>query len=114
MDRIYPLALSTMPTKITIIYDNPTDPEVFEAGYAQGQVELAKKLPGLVRIETSKIWPKEDGSPTPAYRMVDLYFPNYDTASAAVTTAEAAALFPSILGLATGGVRIVFAHLEES
>ena len=28
-----------MTTKITIIYDNPTDPEAFEAGYAAGQVE---------------------------------------------------------------------------
>src|SRR3978361_1106068 len=103
-----------MPTKITVIYDNPTDPTAFEAGYADGQVALAKKLPGLQRIETSKVWPKEDGSPTPAYRMVDLYFADYDSASAAVTTAEAGELFPSIFGLATGGVRILFADIEES
>ena len=103
-----------VPTKITVIYDNPTDPEAFEAGYAAGQVELAKKLPGLQRIETSKVWPKEDGSLPPAYRMVDLYFPDYDTASAAVATPEAAALFPSILGLATGGLRIFFADVEEA
>jgi len=102
-----------MPTKITVIYDNPTDPDAFEAGYA-GQVEMARKLPGLQRLEASKVWPKEDGAATPAYRMLDLYFPDYDTASAAVTTAEAAALFPSIFGLATGGLRIVFADIEES
>jgi uncharacterized protein (TIGR02118 family) len=102
-----------MPTKITVIYDNPTDPAEFEAGYA-GQVDLARKLPGLQGIETSKVWPKEDGSPTPAYRMVDLYFADYDAASAAVATPEAAALFPSILGVATGGLRIVFADIEES
>jgi hypothetical protein len=35
-------------------------------------------------------------------------------ASAAVTTAAAAALFPGILGIATGGLRIVFADIEES
>src|ERR1700712_4362310 len=103
-----------MPTKITVIYDNPTDPAAFEAGYAGGQVALAKALPGLQSLETSKVWPKEDGSPTPAYRMVDLYFPDYDTASAAVATAEAAALFPSIFGLATGGVRILFSEGEEA
>jgi uncharacterized protein (TIGR02118 family) len=102
-----------MPTKITVIYDNPTDSAAFEAGYA-GQAELVRRLPGLQRIEASKVWPKEDGSPTPAYRMVDMYFPDYDTACAAVTTAQAAALFPSIFGIATGGVRIVFADIEES
>jgi uncharacterized protein (TIGR02118 family) len=103
-----------MPTKITVIYDNPNDAAAFEAGYAEGQVALAKALPGLVSFESSKVWPKEDGSPTPAYRMIDLYFPDYDTAGAAVSTAEAAALFPSIFGLATGGVRILFSDVEES
>jgi uncharacterized protein (TIGR02118 family) len=102
-----------MPTKITVIYDNPTDPAAFESGYAES-LALATSLPGLQRIETSKVWPKEDGSPTPAYRSVDLYFADYDAASAAVTTPEAGALFPSIFGLATGGVRILFSDIEES
>jgi uncharacterized protein (TIGR02118 family) len=101
-----------MPTKITVIYDNPTDPAAFEAGYAGTQVALAKALPGLTRIETSKVWPKEDGTETPAYRMMDLYFDSYESASAAVTTPEAAALFPS--SLASGGVRTAFADIEES
>lgn len=103
-----------MPTKITVIYDNPTDPAAFESGYADGFVEAAKRLPGLQRIETSKVWPKEDGSPTPAYRMVDLYFADYDAASAAVTTPEAGELFPTIFGLGTGGLRILFSDIEES
>jgi len=103
-----------MPTKITVIYDNPTDPDDFEAGYAQGQVALAKALPGLIPFESSKVWPKEDGSATPAYRMLDLYFPDYDTASAAVATEQAGALFPGIFSLATGGVRILFSDIEES
>ena len=101
-------------TKITVIYDNPTDPAAFEAAYGAEQLEAARKIPGHIRFEASKVWPKEDGSPTPAYRMVDLYFSDYDTASAAVTTPEAAALFPSIFGLATGGVRVLFSDIEES
>lgn len=103
-----------MPTKITLIFDNPTDPAAFEAGYAGGLVELAKSLPGRTRIETSKVWPKEDGTPTPAYRMLDLYFPDYDTASAAVATPQAGELFPAVFGLATGGLRILFSDVEES
>jgi uncharacterized protein (TIGR02118 family) len=103
----------TMPTKITVIYDNPTDSEAFEAAYAE-QVPLAKALPGLQRMETSKVWPKEDGSATPAYRMIDLYFTDYDAASAAVKTPEAGAFIPTIFGLATGGVRLLFSDIEES
>lgn len=103
-----------MPTKIAVIYDNPVDPEAFETTYADGQVALARALPGVQRIETSKVWPKEDGTATPAYRMVDIYFADYAAASAAVATPEAGALFPSIFELATGGVRILFADVEET
>lgn len=101
-----------MPTKITFIYDNPTDPEAFESGYAEN-LALAKALPGITKVETSKVWPKEDGTATPAYRSVDLYFTDYDSASAAVATEAAGALFPNVFGLATGGVRILFSDIEE-
>ena len=102
-----------MTTKITIIYDNPEDPEAFEAAYPD-QLALARKLPGVQRIESAKVWPKEDGTATPAYRLLSMSFADYATASEAVTTAEAGALFPSVVQLATGGVRIVFTDIEEA
>jgi uncharacterized protein (TIGR02118 family) len=103
-----------MSTKITVIYDNPLDPELFEKGYGDAQTSLVKVLPGLEGVETSKVWPKEDGSATPAYRMIDMYFADYDAASSAVTTPEATALFSSVFDLATGGVRILFSNIEET
>jgi uncharacterized protein (TIGR02118 family) len=102
-----------MPTKITVIYDNPEDPEAFEAGYPD-QLALARRIPGLQRIESAKVWPKEDGSATPAYRLLDLWFADYDAASTAVTTDAAAAFFPSVFGMGSGGVRIVFAEVEDT
>jgi uncharacterized protein (TIGR02118 family) len=99
-------------TKITVIYDNPVNPAEFESAYPTEQLEAARKLPGQIRFEASKVWPKEDGSPTPAYRSIDIYFPDYDTASAAVTTPEAAAFFGALGQLATGGVRILFSDIE--
>jgi uncharacterized protein (TIGR02118 family) len=98
------------PTKITFVYSNPTDPDAFEAAYPE-QLELARKLPGLTRMQTSKVWPKEDGSPTPAYRMLDLYFTDYAAASAA--TAEAGPLVEATFQHATGGVAIAFAEILE-
>jgi uncharacterized protein (TIGR02118 family) len=100
-----------VPTKITVIYDNPTDPEAFEAAYADGVIDTAKLLPGVQSVETSKVWPKEDGSPTPAYRMIDIYFVDYDSASAAVTTPEAGALFPRLFGLGAAGIKILFSDV---
>jgi hypothetical protein len=77
-------------TKITLIYDNPADPGAFEAGYPE-QLALAKRLPGI-----------------------DLYFSDYDAASQAITSEQAAAFFPDVFALATGGVRIGFADVEEA
>jgi uncharacterized protein (TIGR02118 family) len=101
-----------MTTKITVIYENPRDPAAFEAGYPN-QIALTRKVPGVQRLESEKVWPKEDGSPTPAYRLLDLHFADYDAASAAVTTAEAGVFFTSVSELATGGVRILFTEVED-
>lgn len=99
-----------MPTKITFVYSNPTDPAAFEAAYPE-QLAIARKLPGLTRLQASKVWPKEDGSPTPAYRLLDLYFADYAVASAAA--AEAGPLVAATLKHATGGVVIAFAEILE-
>ena len=101
-----------MPTKITVIYEHPRDPMDFEAGYPD-QLALARQVPGTKAIEISKVWPKEDGSAPSAYRLLDMYFLDYEAASKAVTTAEASAFLASVLKLATGGVQIVFADIEE-
>jgi uncharacterized protein (TIGR02118 family) len=102
-----------MTTKITVIYDNPDDPAAFEANYSD-QLALAKTLPGLQQIESAKVWPKEDGSATPAYRLLDMYFTDYDAASRATASEEAAAFFPNVFALGTGGLRIVFADVEKA
>jgi uncharacterized protein (TIGR02118 family) len=100
------------PTKITFVYSNPADPDAFEAAYP-AQLELARKLPGLTRLQASKVWPKEDGSPTPAYRLLDLYFTDYAAASNAVAGPEAGALVGATFEHATGGVAIAFAEILE-
>ncbi len=99
-------------TKITVIYDNPIDPDAFERAYETEQLAAARRIPGYIRFEASKVWPKEDGSPTPAHRMIDLYYPDYDAASLAVTTPEAGAFFEAMAGLSTGGVRVLFSDIE--
>src|ERR1700754_1812226 len=99
-------------TKVTVIYDNPTDPEAFEAAFGSEQLEAARRIPGHIRFEASKVWPKEDGSPTPAYRLIDLYYPDYSAASEAVATPEAGAFFEAMARLSTGGVRVLMSDIE--
>lgn len=103
-----------MAVKITIIIDNPTDPEAFEAHYAlpENKAFLAK-IPDIQRVESAKVFPKEDGSPTPAYRTIDIYFADYDTACAALESPEAGELAGGLVKAATGGIRFLLSDIEE-
>jgi uncharacterized protein (TIGR02118 family) len=100
-----------MTVKLTVIYDNPTDPAAFEAHYPE-HMSLASKVPDVQRAEVAKVFPKEDGSPTPAYRTVDMYFADYDTAVAALGTPEAGAVLKDATEIGTGGVKFLLSDIE--
>ena len=89
-----------MPTKITFIIDDPERPDDFERAYADVR-RAAGAFPKLQRLESAKVWPKEDGTATPAYRTLDLYFESYEDAAAAVAAPAAADV---VEGLARTGV----------
>ena len=57
-------------------------------------VDRARRIPGVLRMETSKVWPREDGTPSEACRLIDLYLPDYDRASAAVSTPRGRGVLP--------------------
>lgn len=101
-----------MAVKLTVVYDNPADPEAFEQHYRDVHVPLATKIPDVQRIETAKVYPKEDGSPTPAYRTADLYFADYDTACAALATPEGQAAAQDAKQLGSAGVRLLLSEIE--
>ena len=102
-----------MTTKITAIIGNPASPDDFEADPSV-LVTRARKMPGFQRMESTQVWPKEDGSPTPAYRPLGLYSSDSDSASRAVTTPEAGDFFQRAFEMATGGAGALFADVEES
>jgi uncharacterized protein (TIGR02118 family) len=100
-----------MTVKLTVIVANPTDPDGFEQHYAEHK-QLANKLPNLQRAEFAKVFPKEDGSPTPKWRTADLYFADYDTAVAALSSPEGQALANDAVASATGGIDFLLSAIE--
>jgi uncharacterized protein (TIGR02118 family) len=103
-----------MAVKLTIVVDNPKDPSAFEAHYnSTASKELLGKIPNIHRIESAKVFPKEDGSPTPAYRTIDVYFSDYTTACAALATPEAGELAGGLAQAATGGIRFLLSDIED-
>ncbi len=100
-----------MQTKITLILDNPADADAFEAAYP-ALVDRAAAFPGLVRLESAKVLPKEDGTATPAHRTLDLYFDDYAAASRAVATPEAGKFFEQ-LGAMNATFTGLFSEVED-
>ncbi|MCS6558561.1 EthD family reductase [Curtobacterium flaccumfaciens] len=100
-----------MTTKITLIIDNPADVNAFEQ-HIPALLESASNIPALQRLESAKVWPKEDGTPTPAHRTLDLYFATYEDASAAVAS-EAGGKFFGQLAAAGGTFTGLFTDVER-
>ena len=100
-----------MTVKLTVIIDNPTDAESFEQHYGEHK-RLVSELPNLQRAEFAKVFPKEDGSPTPKWRTADLYFADYDTAVAALSSPEGQALVHDAVTSATGGIDFLLSDIE--
>ena len=100
-----------MPTKITLVIGHPTDVPAFEAGWP-ALLDVARGLPQVRRVEPARVWPKEDGTPTPAHRTLDLYFDDYAAASAATATPAAGRLFGGLTATGTS-VTGLFSDVEQ-
>lgn len=101
-----------MTVKFTLIYGNPVDPDQFERRY-QEHKDLVAQVPDLQRAEYGKVFPKEDGTPTPRWRTADLYFADYDTAVAAFEHEQGIAVARDAFDFATGGVEFLLSQVEN-
>ncbi|MGN6127980.1 MAG: EthD family reductase [Humibacter sp.] len=101
-----------MPTKVEIIIDNLESPAAFDAALPD-ILDKARALPGLRGLESGRVWPKEDGTPTPAFRTLDLLFDGYDEASAATATPEGGAFFGAVIEATGGKITGLFLDVES-
>lgn len=100
-----------MATKVEIIIDNLDSPDAFEA-VLPDVLDKARALPGLRGLESSRVWPKEDGTPTPAFRTLDLFFDGYDEASAVTASPEGGAFFGAVIEATGGKITGLFLDVE--
>lgn len=101
-----------MTVKLTVIYDNPKDPASFDEHYNTVHVPLASAIPGVRKAELAKVFPKEDGSPTPAYRVAELYFDDYAAAVAAIDSDEGQKTLADAQQIGEAGVSFLMCDIE--
>jgi uncharacterized protein (TIGR02118 family) len=99
--------------KVTALYGHPESPEAFEKHYAATHVPLAKKIPGLVKLELTSFLPGPDGTKPAYYRMAELYFAGPAEVQHAIASPEGQATTSDLANFATGGVTLLVGGVQE-
>lgn len=79
--------------KFIALYKNPQDQAAFDKHYFEVHVPLCQKLPGIQKVEVTKLSAGMPGQEAPYYLMAELWFNSKAEMDAAWATAEGKAVF---------------------
>ena len=97
--------------KLIALYKKPADVSAFESHYREIHVPLAKKMPGLKRIELSHMTGSPGGEPK-FYMMAELYFDDSAGMMAALGSAEGKAAAKDVMSFAGDLIHMMFATVD--
>ncbi|RME36670.1 MAG: EthD family reductase [Planctomycetota bacterium] len=97
--------------KLVALYKKPADMEAFERHYREIHTPLAKKIPGLMKLEVSRVFGAPAGEPK-FYLMAELYFENRDAMMAGLNSEEGKAAAKDVVGFAGDLIHMMFAEVE--
>jgi uncharacterized protein (TIGR02118 family) len=93
-----------MSYQLTVIYNQPEDPEAFDSYYEQTHAPLTATMPGLRSYTASKPEPGPGGEAPGAYLVATLQFADKSAFGAAVASDEGRRSAKDVRNFATGGV----------
>lgn len=77
--------------KMIALYKQPEDKEKFDAHYYNVHTPITEKIPGLLKMEVTKITGTPMGKPSDYYLLCEMYYESQDAFQAAMKTDEAKA-----------------------
>src|SRR5215813_14387974 len=98
--------------KLIVLYRTPRDPAEFDRYYAQVHTPIVKKIPGLRRLELTRLTGAPSGA-SDLYLIAELYFDNAAAREAARTSNEAKATEADLSKFAEGIVSVYFGMGRE-
>ena len=98
--------------KLIVVYRIPRDPAEFDRYYAQVHTPLAKKMPGLRRLEVTRLTGAPSGA-SDLYQIAELYFDNAAAREAALASNEGKAAEADLPKFAEGIVSVYFGMGRE-
>jgi uncharacterized protein (TIGR02118 family) len=98
--------------KLIVVYRIPRDPAEFDRYYAQVHTPLVKKIPGLRRLEVTRLTGAPSGA-SDLYLIAELYFDNAVAREAALASNEGKATEADLPKFAEGIVSVYFGMGRE-
>ena len=98
--------------KLIALYRNPPDTEAFDQHYHDVHTPLVKKLPGLRKLEVSKIARAPIGEQK-YYLVAEMYFDNQDTLDFAMASPEGRASAKDLMSFAADIVTLFYAEIQD-
>ncbi len=97
--------------KLVALYKRPVDIAAFDKHYRETHTPLAKKMPGLRRLEVSRF----TGSPmgeAKFHLMAEMYFDSHEALKAALASPEGKAAGKDVMSFAGDVIHMMFADVE--
>ena len=96
--------------KLVALYKKPADVAAFEKHYREIHTPLAKKMPGLKRLEVSHFTGSPGGEPK-FYMMAEMYFETREAMTAALASPEGKAAGKDVMSFAGDVIHMMFADV---
>jgi uncharacterized protein (TIGR02118 family) len=94
--------------QVVVTYKTPKDPAAFDKYYAETHTPLAKKMPGLRKLQISQGAVATPAGPSGIYLIATLTFDSMAAVGAAFASPEGKTTAGDLPNFASGGVDIVF------
>ncbi len=98
--------------KLVALFKKPADAESFDQHYANVHTPLIRAMPGLQRLEVSRIT-STIGGESPFYLIASMYFNGEDELNAALASPQGKAAGKDLMGFAKGIVSLLVAEVTE-
>ncbi|MDP9727657.1 EthD family reductase [Alicyclobacillus tolerans] len=99
--------------KLIAIYRQPEDVKAFEDHYQNIHAPLAMKMPGLEKIEVTRIESDAMGQPSEYYLLAEMYFKSQAELQSAMRSPEGKAAAKDLMGFAGKIVQMVIGETVE-
>ena len=96
--------------KLVALYKKPADVSAFETYYKEIHTPLAKKMPGLKKLEVCRFTGSPGGEPK-FYMMAELYFDTKEAMMSALGSHEGKAAAKDVMSFAGDLIHMMFADV---